>query len=527
MSSSSTPPPSLTSAEVRASLTQLASARENAVKCSQSASRSCSTLRSSMRALDAKMASARETVDCMFDADDDEDGQGALPADGPALMAAAVHPAAQLRSSPIAVPSLPVQHARPAIAMLIRDPPLAALHTFIRYHVRVLGFVHVYLYFDDIDDDGHDAATMATVRECYPATAVTATRCTAAWFDALEARCAPATWGRFGPYVRTDLIARQVLAVEQGLRAAHEAGLDWLLHIDVDELLHFPGLTAQSGVAGVASAWFAAVPQHVDAVRFLNAEAAPERLELLPAGGGDYFRELSLFKVNPSRLRPGALRKHWPRGRRHFTAYSNGKSAVRVGVSFEDVVPEGAHCYSRAGGKLTHTCSKEGSVGSGGGGDGCVSDGTPALLSVDAACIDEERGVVTQGVLSAPQVLHFPHCSLSLWKRKYAVLGRFPSVWFGERKIPEGSFHLCSRDAICGEEEKVAPSSSSSSSSSASSSSSTSSASSDSSLEQLFSAAVVFPDVETNDKLLRAGLLVRYGELAELIEHAHGLGVDD
>ena len=44
----------------------------------------------------------------------------------------------------------------------------------------------------------------------------------------------------------------------------------------------------------LAASWFALVPDHVDAVRFLNMEAVPERTELDGANGetgsGDYFR---------------------------------------------------------------------------------------------------------------------------------------------------------------------------------------------------------------------------------------------
>jgi hypothetical protein len=79
----------------------------------------------------------------------------------------------------------------------------------------------------------------------------------------------------------------------------------------------------------------------------MNFEALPEAFEV-----GDYFREVTLFKVNINRL--GSLRfdarqmallrsSHFADAHFNFHLYGNGKSAARVGP---DLVPATVHEFA-------------------------------------------------------------------------------------------------------------------------------------------------------------------------------------
>ena len=219
-----------------------------------------------------------------------------------------------------------------------------------------------------------------------------------------------------------------------------------------------------------AQHFFARIPEHIDAVRFYNLEAAPESAELR-GGSGDYFREISLFKVNPSSFGSrfhSFVRKFWPKGRPYFTAYKNGKTAVRC---HRDIIPKGSHGFER-------------------------TDPTRLLVSVDSSQLH-----ISGRKYMPPQVLHFPHSSFTLWRRKYMVLGDFPDVWCGSEVIPKESFHIKSRDTVCcicsSAEEDVSRSLDKA--------------------RELFVSAMVFQDKEVKARLLERGILVRYTDVAKIL----------
>ena len=384
-------------------------------------------------------------------------------------------------------PSTAVASASVAIVTTVAGMSAPMLRRWIRHH-RKMGFSRVYLFFDDVDGDftERDHAVMRAAA-AYTGFVVTV-HCTRGWYQELQHGVATATtWARYCEFISSDLIARQVLAVEQAVQMACDDGLDWILHIDIDELLHWPTLdTTAAGIAAdIAPRWFARIPEHVDAVRFLNLEAAPESVELgdgddggigddldcdvlLEAGPrrpgtGDCFREISLFKVNPSSLGSrfhSLMRRNWPKGRAYFTAYKNGKTAVRCQ---RDVIPKGSHGFER-------------------------TDPKRLLVAVDASQL-----VAGQQDLP-PQVLHFPHASFTLWQRKYKILGQFPDLWCGAQKIPRESFHIQSRDAVIA----------------------------GGGARAFFVSTMVFQDEELKAQLIASGLLVRYKDVAECISRLFG-----
>ena len=334
----------------------------------------------------------------------------------------------------------------------------------------MIGFSKIYFFFDDVEDDfKKEDYELMQAAESYTGF-VKVVHCSSKWFKQMQQEASPSTWKLYGDYLTSDLIARQVLAVEQAIQLSCNDAMDWILHIDIDELIYWPPLS--NGVSqlakNVARDWFSRIPPHIDGVRFYNAEAAPENCELMGAAG-DYFQEISLFKVNPSLIGStfsSTLRECWPRKRAYFTAYQNGKSAVRCQ---RNIIPKGSHGFER----------KQGAFGV-----------DSLLLSLDAQQLCK-RAIDCP----PPQILHFPHASLTLWRKKYGILGRFPDVWCGKQEIPKACFHLQSRDAffpICHSDDPTQ----------------------ENEARSLFITNVVFNDADMNARLLQSGLLVRYEDVS-------------
>ena len=323
---------------------------------------------------------------------------------------------------------------RLAIAMLLKDPNLVALRTFIRYHTH-LGFEGFTFFLDDTTSGVTTPecnAAAAHVLDCWARdegdaarhTSVKVHRCSSEWWRRAEPQSV--IWDQWASYLSSDVIARQVLAIELGAREALAEGFEWLLHIDVDEALTFglghaeaaDGHADAAGGAGraenecdrsgtgrgngntngalAATRFFASLPAELDEVVFLNFEAAPEQLHVQ-----DWFREVTLFRVNPSC--GGAVDG--------FVAYSNGKGAVRLS---DAVVPAGSHRFTSTpdGRKLQSMCATSSSLSG-----------------------------------ASPRLLHYVNCGLDEWRRKYVSLGPFGDSWLGRLKIPF-PFHLASRNLI-------------------------------------------------------------------------------
>ena len=489
------------------------------------------------QALDNKLKCAADAVDCMFvceedEEDEDQEGGGGGGEEGggggeeeggrdvpppPTSTITTKQPPVPPPSLPLPLPlpqplpssenfkqddSVPLAPpARVAIAMLIRDPPLVSMATFIRYHLAI-GIQHIYLYFDDILNENVDIKAMEIANSFNN---VSVFHCNETWFQQTkqEAGGSGTMWSEYGEYLHTDLIARQVIAVEQALHQAQLNSIDWLLHIDIDELLYWTDekyilggmdtekaeMTNTTGLVGGAAAtchdaglWFAnEIPLHIDCVRFLNEEAAPESIEMIninhqkqnvsssssSTSSTDYFQELTLFKRNPTKnmSKPTLYLSHWPKGKAVFTAYSNGKSAVRVESG---VIPLGSHKF-RSNEKI--------------------------LLSMDAV---------------GAEILHYPNASFSLWFRKYALLGTFPDYWCGGHKIPDGCFHLQSRNVVVR--------SSSEKELTDEDDEAQANATTMVAARALYSEQVVFDKQEEKEALLHAGLLVRREDIAAFIK---------
>lgn len=190
------------------------------------------------------------------------------------------------------------KRARTAIVMLSRHPP--DLKTWLQYHLDYMGVERVFI---DVEDTPEFNATWGSLPRAHQQR-VTVWRPLAA--NSLGNDGRPAD-----DY--ESLQTRQAQAMLQAKSESHRLGIDWLIHIDDDELLYTP-------VHRPVGEVLAALPGEVDQAYIPNVEA------VYPATGvRNCFTETTEVNVN----------------RYAFASYANGKAAIRV--ADEGATPAGPH----------------------------------------------------------------------------------------------------------------------------------------------------------------------------------------
>ncbi|XP_042514535.1 glycosyltransferase-like At2g41451 [Macadamia integrifolia] len=131
-----------------------------------------------------------------------------------------------------------------------------------------------------------------------------------------------------------ELFVKQSLNMEMAIVMARDAGMDWIIHLDTDELLHPAGAREYS-----LRQLLLEVPGNVDMVIFPNYESSVERDDIK-----EPFSEVSMFKKNYDHLTKDiyfGMYKESTRGNpNYFLTYGNGKSAARIQ---DHLRPNGAH----------------------------------------------------------------------------------------------------------------------------------------------------------------------------------------
>ncbi|RVW75189.1 Glycosyltransferase-like KOBITO 1 [Vitis vinifera] len=131
-----------------------------------------------------------------------------------------------------------------------------------------------------------------------------------------------------------ELFVKQSLNMEMAIVMARNAGMDWILHLDTDELMHPAGATEYS-----LRQLLHDVPGNVDMVIFPNYESSIERDDIK-----EPFSEVSMFKKNYDHLPKDTyfgMYKESTRGNpNYFLTYGNGKSVARIQ---DHLRPNGAH----------------------------------------------------------------------------------------------------------------------------------------------------------------------------------------
>ncbi|MDB5440384.1 MAG: hypothetical protein JWM33_2811 [Caulobacteraceae bacterium] len=277
----------------------------------------------------------------------------------------------------------------PALVTTLRNVG-PSLDSFVAYHLGI-GFSRLYLFFDDPGDP--DLARVAGNNR------VTAIRNDAKLQEVWKTL---PSWADQGEFIKTEVMARQVLNAAYAMKLARAAGHNWLLHIDADELFYSPGESAAQHFARLDDF-------DADTILYDNLEAMTESDEV-----ADPFREVTLFKTPIKTLEDrgqmthlAALTMDVPQlQERFFTFYINGKSSVRL--SSLNMEPAGVHVF----GSRTATC----------------------------------YGGRTQHHF----ILHYACCGFENFWMKYKTLGHFSDVWWNYQEIAKsiGSFHLRSRDLV-------------------------------------------------------------------------------
>nr|GLL24553.1 glycosyltransferase-like At2g41451 [Ipomoea trifida] len=131
-----------------------------------------------------------------------------------------------------------------------------------------------------------------------------------------------------------ELFVKQSLNMEMAIVMAREAGMDWIFHLDTDELI-YPAGTREFSVRELLSA----MPADTDIVIFPNYESSVERDNIK-----EPFSEVSMFKKNFDHLTKetyfGNYREAAHGNPNYFLTYGNGKSAARIK---DHLRPNGAH----------------------------------------------------------------------------------------------------------------------------------------------------------------------------------------
>ena len=123
---------------------------------------------------------------------------------------------------------------------------------------------------------------------------------------------------KFGPSFKEEVMSRQILNCQIALKDAELDGIDWLLHIDADELLYFE---KKDGEYETIGSRLMDVPKNIDWLIILNYEVLVDK-----ENADNCFTDLSFFRNRKKASK--------------FKAYGNGKGLCRVKKEME---PAGVH----------------------------------------------------------------------------------------------------------------------------------------------------------------------------------------
>jgi hypothetical protein len=298
------------------------------------------------------------------------------------------------------------------IALLVKGTPAEIIIDYVRYHVHI-GFRHVYLFFDDPADGARAKVENAGGM----GGSVSVESCDARFWERrlresqiVRRREENKVFEDTARCLMSEHKCRQNLVVELASERARAAGLEWLLHQDIDECF--------CPQAKHPHDFFANLADDVAQVLFANHEVVPESFRV-----EHWFREATLFKVNPIFGERDGLQRDWTNvlawrrstlpstpATSFFNAYAGSKAAVRLSA---EPVPYDVHKFL-------------------------------VLAPFGLYVVPKTR---PPGDPADPVILHYANLGYEHWRRKYANLGRFPDLWWGRVPIRLPA-HLLARDAV-------------------------------------------------------------------------------
>lgn len=252
------------------------------------------------------------------------------------------------------------------------------LRCFVEYH-QSIGFSHFFLFFDDPEDEDIKSVSEIPGVKVIPVTPQLRIQhpeletFTSKWYE-------------------TKIMARQEFHASVAMKWACDE-LDWLFHLDSDELFYCKSLDVRSVLRDV--------PEEIEQIVFCNYEGICDKIYVK-----NVFAEVQLFKRNIKFLSEAgieAIPKYGPL-KNFFSGYGNGKAASRCK---EGIVADGCHGFIH-------------------------SNGSPLK-----SFIHDESAVV----------LHYFNCGFGQFKEKYNILGEYTDKYFDQFKIPF-PVHLKAHEAV-------------------------------------------------------------------------------
>ena len=204
---------------------------------------------------------------------------------------------------------------------------------YIRYNLNI-GIDHIFVFFDDPEDPA--------IGQFADDNRVSEIRCNSEYW----AQNIPENLKKFD--IRY-LVYRQRINATNALKWAREKGIEWITHIDVDELIYTEKRNLKT--------YLQRTPFHI--VRMTLLEVVPDRFEYT-----NVFTENSLFKKPAAHRLPTALRYPWNSFKllvakkigvrslfqitgRYFRAHTKSKVLVRTNLDIRDMQIHGPLCGRR------------------------------------------------------------------------------------------------------------------------------------------------------------------------------------
>ena len=271
----------------------------------------------------------------------------------------------------------------------------SVLDFFVDYHLSI-GFDVIFLFFDDVADNGIDRFAKRQNVVVYRSDEELQQLWKSIKYQKL--------YRKYIPSITTEVMARQNLNTAVAMELCRKHGYDWLLHIDSDELFYTYGRSIKDHFSSLSL-------NNIRIINYRNHESVPEKFDI-----SNFFSENNLFKKNKAVLNPyqKQLVNKWftKFDGIFFYFYANGKSAVRID---DDAIPDGVHFFTYKNRILRQLKFKA---------------PIKKLIEWDEPCI-----------------LHFPCCGFRQFYNKYRFLGNFSDKNFNKLpiKLP---MHLKCRDII-------------------------------------------------------------------------------
>ncbi|GAB1544227.1 hypothetical protein NUACC21_69030 [Scytonema sp. NUACC21] len=292
-----------------------------------------------------------------------------------------------------------------------------SITSFLTYHLSI-GFEHIFLFFDDPKDPSiNEAKKFAKV-----SVILNNDELQDKWKQTLSYKHNK----EIREYLNSEVMARQIVNTEIAIQLARQKHLNWLLHIDSDELFYSPHQT-------VSEHFQELIDKKIFNARYRNFEAIPESADI-----EDYFKNVTLFKKNYRSTYRGELKDYLSKNQKEiinlipqlpddfFLFYNNGKTAAALS---EEILPWGVHGFQ-----------------------------LPIMVCGFKLPILQKQIPQWQTNVSSPLILHYPCNGFENFWKKYETLGLFPNQWYGKIDIANamGSFHLEARDIVMSGNKKAA-----------------------------------------------------------------------